>query len=89
MSANRRLSPNIQWAIAVAAMVLGAVATLLVANALNHAGWSPWTVSVSWIAGIALATMLVKLRHSSGAGIPQPGGHGAPGGGDGMQAGGG
>jgi hypothetical protein len=65
---------------------------LLIANVVNHAGWSPWVVVVSWIAVIAVATRLVKLRRTSLHGFDPRGannrwGQTTPG--DGMHSGGG
>jgi hypothetical protein len=65
MSFNRRLGGGTQWIIAVAAAGLGTLATLMISNAINHAGWSPWAVVLAWIAIVAVATMLVKLRRTS------------------------
>jgi hypothetical protein len=89
MSTDRRLTTGSQWLIAATAAVLGTVATLVLANAVNHSGWSPWGVALGWLVLVGLATMLVKLRHSSGTGMPGPGGHGSLGSGDGPPAGGG
>jgi hypothetical protein len=88
MSDDRRLTTSTQWLIATTAAVLGTAATLVVANAVNHSGWSPWAVALGWIVLVGLATVLVKLRHSSGLGMPGPGGHGTLGPGDGTQGGG-
>jgi hypothetical protein len=38
---------------------------LVVANAINHDGWNPWAVAVSWAGIVALAPILVKLRGSA------------------------
>lgn len=75
MPADRRLGGGTQWGIATAATGLGVLITLIVTNAINHAGWSPWAVVLGWIAIIAVATLFIKLRHSSLHGI----GPGAPG----------
>jgi hypothetical protein len=92
MPSDRRPGGGTQWAIATAATGLGVLATLVATNAINHAGWSPSPVAIGWIAIVALATMLIKLRHSSfrGLGPGAPGNH-WPGtaGGDGISGGGG
>lgn len=92
MAASRRFSASAQWAIAITVAALGVVGTLLVANAVNHAGWSPWTAALGWAGIVALGTVLVKLRGSPGLGSRAVGPMGDRGGaqpGDGMQAGGG
>jgi hypothetical protein len=75
--------------IAIAAAGLGVAGTLVIANAVNHANWSPWGVSFGWIVIVALATLLIKLRHSSGRGLGPniAGSQWTTGPGDGMSAG--
>ena len=90
MPFNRRLGGGTQWAIATAATGLGVLATLIVTNAINHAGWNPWPVVLTWIAITALATLLIKLRRSSLRGLDPgaPGTHWAgTGAGDGISGG--
>jgi hypothetical protein len=90
MKANRKLSTSTQWAIAMAAIGLGVVATLIVANAFYHAGWRLWIVAIGWAGIIALATIFIKLRGSTGLGSRTMGPMGGQGGthpGDGMHAG--
>ena len=87
-----RLTARIQWAIAIVAIGTGVLATLLVANAVNHAGWSPWTVAVGWGAAVGVAALLIKLRGSTGLAsrpLGPMGGHGSTQPGDGTNAGGG
>lgn len=71
MSFNRRFRDGAEWAIAAGATGLGVFATLIVTNAIIHAGWSRWFVVVCWIAIIGMATLFIKLRHSSPP-RPQP-----------------
>ena len=90
MTANRKLDASVQWAIAALAVGAGMLATLAVANAVNHAGWSPWTVLVGWVAIVAVATILIKLRGSTalGSGTTGPmGGHKSTRPGDGIHGG--
>ena len=68
----------------------GVLVTQVVANSVNQAGWRPWLVVVGWVAVVALATMLVKLRGSTGLAsrpLGPMGGHGGTHPGDGMHAG--
>jgi hypothetical protein len=90
MTANRRLSTRSLWAIVATVMGTGVLATLVVANAINHAGWSPWLVVVGWGALVALATVLFKLRGSTALGSGSVGPMGGRGThtGDGMHGGG-
>lgn len=80
MSVDRHLSTGSQWLIATTVAALGVAATLVVANAVNHSGWSPWAVVLAWVVLVGVGTMLVKLRRSSGTGMPGPGGRGSLGG---------
>jgi hypothetical protein len=92
MTAKRKLNASTRWIIAVAAIGLGTLVTLLVTNAVNHAGWNPWVVAVGWAVIVALAGMVVKLRGSTGLGSRAMGPMGGQGGthpGDGMSTGGG
>lgn len=87
MTAHRKLNASTLWIIAIAAIGLGALATLLVTNAINHAGWNPWVVVVGWAAIVALASMLIKLRGSTGFDSRPMGPMGGTHPGDGMNAG--
>jgi len=90
MAAARKLSANAQWAIALAVIGLGVAATLVIANAVNHAGWNPWVTVVAWAGIVALVAMLVKLRGSTGLSsrpMGPMGGRGSTHPGDGINAG--
>jgi hypothetical protein len=88
MTAKRKLNASTLWIIAIAAIGLGALATLLVTNAVNHAGWNPWVVVVGWAAIVALASMGIKLRGASLGSRPMGpiGGRGGSHPGDGINA---
>jgi hypothetical protein len=89
MTAKRKLEPSTLWTIAIAAIGLGTLGTLLVTNAVNHAGWNPWVVVVGWAVIVALAAMVMKLRGSTGLGSRPMGPMGGTHPGDGMNTDGG
>jgi hypothetical protein len=73
MAAKRKLTARAQWAIAILVIGTGVLATLLVANAVNHAGWDPWLVAVGWVAVVGVFTVSIKLRANSGLTGPMGG----------------
>jgi hypothetical protein len=90
MTAKRKLNASTAWTIAVVAIGLGTLGTLLMTNAVNHAGWNPWVVVVGWAFIVALAAMVIKLRGSTGLASRPMGPMGGRDGvhpGDGMNAG--
>jgi hypothetical protein len=87
MSFNRRLGGGTQWAIATAATGIGVLATLIVTNTINHAGWNPWPVVLTWI-GITAWPLCSSSSAAARLGPGAPGTHWAgTGAGDGISGG--
>ncbi|HEY7593957.1 MAG TPA: hypothetical protein VH969_12455 [Actinophytocola sp.] len=90
MTTERKLAARTQWAIAIVVIAVAVLATLIVANTINHAGWNPWVVTLGCATVVGLGTVLIKLRGSTGLNAKPMGPMGGQGGshpGDGMHAG--